>query len=85
MSARLIRSIFGDCADTISIQGRDHDRWDPAGHTQVLIGPGKTVSYMMSILLPLILLSLGVSPLFAQETQADSTAIKRPVFSMTPT
>ena len=33
----------------------------------------------------LLALFAGVSPLSAEETQADSTRSKRPVFSMTPT
>jgi hypothetical protein len=40
---------------------------------------------MLKFTLLLLTLYLGTLPVFAQETQADSTRSERPTFSMTPT
>ena len=40
---------------------------------------------MKEFSLLLLALYLGASPVFAEETQADSSRSGRPVFSMTPT
>ena len=39
----------------------------------------------MKLLLLLLPLYLGATPLFAREAPADSTQVERPVFAMTPT
>mgnify|MGYP004380617671 CR=1 FL=1 len=39
----------------------------------------------MKLLLLILPLYVGAAPLFAREAPADSTKVKPPVFSMTPT